>query len=75
MLESSKELSNEHTFGSRPPWWPLMRRGVAFWIAKDNNVKFCRTEIHFMYIILTKPFSKTNYGVLSFFSGSNILYW
>ena len=40
MLESSKELSNEHTFGSRPSWWPLMRRGVAFWIAKENNVMF-----------------------------------
>ena len=40
MLESSKELANEHTFGSRPSWWPLMRRGVAFWIAKDNNVRF-----------------------------------
>ncbi|KAL9988913.1 hypothetical protein ACROYT_G003407 [Oculina patagonica] len=42
MLESSKELSNEHTFGSRPSWWPLMRRGVAFWIAKENNAQiFC----------------------------------
>ncbi|XP_020630196.1 protein O-mannosyl-transferase 1-like [Orbicella faveolata] len=42
MLESSKELANEHTFGSRPSWWPLMRRGVAFWIAKDNNAQiFC----------------------------------
>ena len=40
MLESSKELANEHTFGSRPSWWPLMRRGVAFWIARDNNVRF-----------------------------------
>ena len=39
MLESSKELANEHTFGSRPSWWPLMRRGVAFWIARDNNVR------------------------------------
>ena len=40
MLESKKELSNEHTFGSRPSWWPLMRRGVAYWIAKENNVSF-----------------------------------
>ena len=38
MLESTKELSAEHTFGSRPSWWPLMRRGVAFWIARDTNV-------------------------------------
>ena len=38
MLEPKKELTNEHTFGSRPSWWPLMRRGVAFWIAKENNV-------------------------------------
>ena len=38
MVESKKELANEHTFGSRPSWWPLMRRGVAFWIAKDTNV-------------------------------------
>lgn len=42
MLESKKELSNEHTFGSRPSWWPLMRRGVAYWIAKENNAQvFC----------------------------------
>lgn len=42
MLESKKELTNEHTFGSRPSWWPLMRRGVAFWIAKDTNAQiFC----------------------------------
>ncbi|KAK2565791.1 Protein O-mannosyl-transferase 1 [Acropora cervicornis] len=42
MLESKKELANEHTFGSRPSWWPLMRRGVAFWIAKDTNAQiFC----------------------------------
>ena len=40
MIEPKKELSNEHTFGSRPSWWPLMRRGVAFWIAKENNVRF-----------------------------------
>ena len=40
MIEPKKELSNEHTFGSRPSWWPLMRRGVAYWIAKDNNVRF-----------------------------------
>lgn len=46
MLESSKELANEHTFGSRPSWWPLMRRGVAFWIAKDNNVRV--TELLFI---------------------------
>lgn len=81
MLESSKELSNEHTFGSRPSWWPLMRRGVAFWIAKDNNVKFCHTEIHIMYIILTKPDNKTNYDVLSFFQaqifciGNPFVWW
>ncbi|CAH3042872.1 unnamed protein product [Porites lobata] len=42
MIEPKKELSNEHTFGSRPSWWPLMRRGVAYWIAKDNNAQiFC----------------------------------
>lgn len=42
MLESKKELANEHTFGSRPSWWPLMRRGVAFWIARDTNAQvFC----------------------------------
>ncbi|XP_022795318.1 protein O-mannosyl-transferase 1-like [Stylophora pistillata] len=42
MLESTKELSAEHTFGSRPSWWPLMRRGVAFWIARDTNAQiFC----------------------------------
>ena len=49
MLESKKELTNEHTFGSRPSWWPLMRRGVAYWIAKDNNVSFSKV-ILFIYL-------------------------
>ena len=38
MLETNKELSAEHTFSTRPSWWPLMRRGVAYWIAQENNV-------------------------------------
>ena len=56
MLESSKELANEHTFGSRPSWWPLMRRGVAFWIARDNNVRFTRDSLHLTF---TKPSSES----------------
>ena len=51
MLESKKELTNEHTFGSRPSWWPLMRRGVAFWIAKDTNVSLIVSVRKFIILL------------------------
>ena len=65
MLESKKELTNEHTFGSRPSWWPLMRRGVAYWIAKDNNVIFSKV-ILFIYFLFLARLGRGKGGVWGF---------
>ncbi|KAK3753815.1 hypothetical protein QZH41_018466 [Actinostola sp. cb2023] len=39
MIRSNKELSGEHTFSSSPSHWPIMKRGVAYWIHKNKNVQ------------------------------------
>ena len=38
MLGATKELQQDHTFSSRPEQWPLMRRGVAYWLDRESNV-------------------------------------
>ena len=44
MLRTDTDLVTEHAFASRPLDWPLMRKGVAYWMANDSNVsKFPRT--------------------------------
>ena len=43
MLKTDTDLVTEHAFASRPLDWPLMRKGVAYWMANDSNVsKFPR---------------------------------
>ncbi|EDO30753.1 predicted protein [Nematostella vectensis] len=39
MIQSNKELSGEHTFSSTPSQWPIMKRGVAYWIHRDKNMQ------------------------------------
>ena len=38
MLKANRELQQDHAFASRPFNWPIMRRGVAYWIDKTSNV-------------------------------------
>ncbi|XP_057317466.1 protein O-mannosyl-transferase 1-like [Hydractinia symbiolongicarpus] len=42
MLKANSELVQEHNFASRPTEWPIMRRGVAYWIDQNDNKQiFC----------------------------------
>ena len=39
MFKVNNDLTNGHAFASRPTHWPLMLKGVAYWLDKDTNVK------------------------------------
>eukprot|EP00794_Sanderia_malayensis_P015859 gene15859-17457_t len=42
MLRVNSELQQEHTFASRPFDWPLMRKGIAYWLNGTSNAQiFC----------------------------------
>ncbi|XP_046845716.1 protein O-mannosyl-transferase 1-like [Xenia sp. Carnegie-2017] len=42
MMTATKELQQDHLFSSRPEHWPLMKRGVAYWLDNDSNKQiFC----------------------------------
>ncbi|XP_035684770.1 protein O-mannosyl-transferase 1-like [Branchiostoma floridae] len=43
MLSTNKELQQEHKYSSSPGEWPLMERGVAYWLHPRTNA-----QIHFM---------------------------
>ncbi|XP_078686158.1 protein O-mannosyl-transferase 1-like [Branchiostoma floridae x Branchiostoma belcheri] len=43
MLSTNKELQQEHKYSSSPAEWPLMERGVAYWLHPRTNA-----QIHFM---------------------------
>ena len=38
MLRVNSELQQEHAYASRPLDWPLMKKGVAYWISDTSNV-------------------------------------
>jgi dolichyl-phosphate-mannose--protein O-mannosyl transferase len=40
MISATKELQKDHMFSSRPEQWPLMQRGVAYWLDRETNVSF-----------------------------------
>ena len=44
MIGATKELQQDHTFSSRPEQWPLMKRGVAYWLDRESNV--CKRYLH-----------------------------
>ena len=65
MLKTDTDLVTEHAFASRPLDWPLMRKGVAYWMANDSNVsKFPRTFLSWDFFIST--------GIILFYI--NLLY-
>lgn len=39
MLFSSQEGQNSHMYSSDPLDWPLMSRGIAYWISNDSNAQ------------------------------------
>lgn len=38
MMVSSTEGVQNHMYSSAPYEWPLMRRGIAYWVSSDSNV-------------------------------------
>lgn len=38
MLSSGQEGQNSHMYSSGPLEWPLMSRGIAYWVSNDSNV-------------------------------------
>jgi dolichyl-phosphate-mannose-protein mannosyltransferase len=50
IFKRNNEMSGEHTFGSRPPDWPLMHRGIIFWHGSAHGVptKGCTAQVYFL---------------------------
>lgn len=49
MMFSGTESVQNHMYSSEPLEWPLMSRGIAYWVSSTSNV--CR-QTDFMNIIL-----------------------
>lgn len=58
MMFSGTESVMNHMYSSEPLEWPLMSRGIAYWVASDSNVSF---------LFISIP--KNHFSV--FYSGSN----
>lgn len=43
MLSANKEVNQEHQYSSTPLEWPMMHRGIAYWINPASNA-----QIHFL---------------------------
>lgn len=56
MLFSGQEGQNSHMYSSDPLDWPLMSRGIAYWVSNDSNVNTC-----IIIIICEKKFIYTYY--------------
>ena len=39
MIFSSQDVQNAHMYSSSPLEWPLMTRGIAYWVSSTSNVK------------------------------------
>lgn len=39
MMWHSDQVTN-HMYGSEPMEWPLMNKGIAYWVDKSSNVGF-----------------------------------
>lgn len=40
MLRYTDKPGNTHMYSSEPLEWPLMSKGIAYWVAKDSNVSY-----------------------------------
>jgi dolichyl-phosphate-mannose-protein mannosyltransferase len=40
MLYSSSDTPQDHMYSSLPFEWPLMSRGIAYWVNTTSNVNF-----------------------------------
>lgn len=38
MLFTGQEYVQNHMFSSEPLEWPLLTRGIAYWVSADSNV-------------------------------------
>jgi len=38
MFKINNDVKQEHSFASKPIHWPLMLKGVAYWLDKTTNV-------------------------------------
>ena len=45
MLFSNTESVQNHMYSSDPLEWPLLTRGVAYWVSRDSNVR----SIHILF--------------------------
>lgn len=55
------EPVQSHMYGSEPLDWPLMSKGIAYWVDKDSNVcdlhsRYLRIILNYMHVL----FSGTN---------------
>lgn len=41
MMFSGTESVQNHMYSSEPLEWPLMSRGIAYWISSSSNVSKC----------------------------------
>lgn len=40
MLFPSQEPNTNHMYASEPTDWPLLSRGIAYWVSQHHNVSF-----------------------------------
>lgn len=40
MIWYTEKAGNTHMYSSEPLEWPLMSKGIAYWVAKDSNVSY-----------------------------------
>lgn len=50
MLFGGQEGQNSHMYSSGPLEWPLMSRGIAYWVSNDSNVSRKITHLNARYI-------------------------
>lgn len=44
MLFSGSESVQNHMYSSEPLEWPLMSRGIAYWVSSNSNVSLTRIK-------------------------------
>lgn len=41
MLFANSDSVQNHMYSSEPLEWPLMSRGIAYWVSSESNVSTC----------------------------------
>ncbi|KAL1917803.1 uncharacterized protein VTP21DRAFT_3637 [Calcarisporiella thermophila] len=90
MWNTNKGLTDSHPYDSRPPSWPVLRRGISFWGKNQQQVYllgnpfvwWCSTVAVLAYsmikgvlTLVEKRGYKNNFGGLREFYDSNAGFW